>query len=154
MPSKEKLLDIYRASGDNESIQLVKDDDGYYDVVLHNFGVPGKCGTWIESEDMITALKTFSVREGIFGEFGNPDVSDVKVMEARVIRMRTLEPSMIAVSIKDINLVQLAHRPGRSIVGRVKPVGPFAKNVQAIIDNPDDMLTFSIRSFSNITLFI
>jgi len=140
---------------------IIKDENGYYKVVLGEFNTFNRSGIYYEVPDPVKVLGPGTlvhrrIENGILiAENGHPDVSNIKdraELSREVIKLRPENKiaHIKAIEIKNLGKVEPGFKyPVYRIYGWVKPEGPHKEILQEALENPDENVYFSIRSLVN-----
>lgn len=146
-------------SGTNKKGILKPDADGYYEVVLGALDMHNNSGQFYPFQSAKHAFESSGslmrrIQNGALkGECGHP--RKLPGMSNRDFIGRVLdvyEPN-VSHHIKEITLVRdkVKDKNGKyciAIMGKVKPAGPRGPALAAALENPDENVSFSIRSLT------
>lgn len=145
--------------GSNKAGILRPDDKGYYEVVLGALDFQNSYGAVYPQAPAREMFKEGSgfmrrLRAGYCrGEYGHPKMEPGMTDRDYLRRILTIEETRISHHHRDvwIDVERVKHqgRPVISIMGNVKPAGPYGQHLQASLDNPDENVAFSIRSLTD-----
>ena len=138
---------------------LKKLDNDYFEIILGAFGAFGN-GGWLYDEksaieyiqnspDFLELIKLRRLRSEWGHPVRTPGMTDVQWFE----RINTILESNWSSHIRKIHLSKdvVKDEKGRSviaIIGEVTPCGPHASDFRRCLENPDEDVNYSIRSFA------
>ena len=139
--------------GSNKTKTMTPDENGYYPMVLGAVNAYNSSGAYYPAAPVVKLLQESSsfihlVNSGMLrGECGHPDLNEYKTKEEKFKRVMTIDEKNIALHIKE---VWLENTQGSNIkmMGMLTPSGPKGESLQKSIDNPDENVSFSIRSLT------
>ena len=156
-----KLLASYGAvalPASNKMDKLKPDSTGYYKMVLGAFDVFNNKG---EFYPLVPTVKALFQPGGMVrrrldnrlfgGELGHPDMTGFKDRKSALNRVSYIDPTRKCVHIKQIDLVEHKDENGKNIVlsvGMIKPSGPYGASHKEQLDNPEENVAYSVRSFT------
>lgn len=163
MSSNTITFSILKVNGGNK--KPVVDENGYYRVTLGAFNSFNSRGDFYLTDgvrDLIenksSALYKRLEKGYLNGEMGHPEQTPGMSMNDYFIRNLRIEMSNISHHIKEIMLTPTnvdSGMPGKGTVlkveGWVKPSGPHGELLKQALDNPDQNVAFSVRSFTEDT---
>ncbi len=140
---------IVKASGG-----LKSDEDGYYKIRLGAIGVPNSSGILYEITDSVRNLFNSNsplmqrlLKGYLRSEQGHPKKLPGMTDADYVRRILKIEETLICGHIKQIDVEEGLDGPGTvTIIGHVRPAGPYAKSLQDEFENSHSNTAFSIRS--------
>ena len=140
---------------------LEQDDRGYSKLALGAFNVFNSAGAFytmngIEDifKDKSSSLLRRLSRGMLKSETGHPKFEPGMTQDMFFSRVGRIEETKVCAHIRDLELVYTkddSEFPGSPMVivyGWIKPTGPFADALQKALDNPDENIAFSIRSYT------
>lgn len=163
MSSNSITFSILKVNGANK--KPVVDENGYYRVTLGAFNSFNSRGEFYLADGVRDLVENKSsllykrLEKGYLnGEMGHPVRQPGMSMEDYFNRNLRLEMSNISHHIKEIIFTPTdvnSGMPGKGTVlkveGWVKPSGPHGELLKQALDNPDQNVAFSIRSFTEDT---
>jgi len=161
-----KTVTINSKAEKQDKPTIVKDESGYYKVYLGAFNTYNHAGIYYRCPlsflDFLQSDKSIlgrRLRNGILrAEYKHPDYSVFNNLDPRTkalkIKQRTIEINLdrVCAHIKTVNFHVLDKKengwdlPIIIVEGWVKPAGPFKKELQEALENPNENTTFSVRS--------
>lgn len=144
--------------GANPVKHLTMDNRGYRKVVLGAFNIPNKSGIVYPFLPQVEALfkpgssfyNTLMDRK-LKGECGHPSPLGM-TLEQYLIRLQKTDPTRVAVHIVEIELCETKTDRGLPVVlvyGWVKPSGPYGPSLEKQLENPEENVSFSLRSLTD-----
>lgn len=143
--------------GANKAQKLKPDATGYYRTILGAFDTCNHNGVMYP---LVPSVKQLFEEGGIVrrrldaglcrSEFGHPKIQKLPLQEA-LERLAIIEPTLVCAHIKSAVLVSSKDEYGKPIiltVGMVKESGPYGDTMKQQLDNPEENVAFSIRSFT------
>lgn len=144
--------------GTNKVGNLKKDENGYYLVVLGALEYPNSYGAVYRAESARELLSPQSpfmrqIKKGqLWGEYGHPEpdglTHDEYMRRVYVVREKFQSHHIREVYIDD-QAVDVKGRKYIAIMGWIKPSGPYASYLEKQLQDPNQCVSFSIRSFTN-----
>jgi len=143
----------------NKQVNIVKDENGYYKVRLGAFNTYNHSGIFYHCDNKVLEfLKSDKsvlgrrLRNGMLrSEYQHPDYKGMS-LEEQLKRALTIDMDRVCGHIKEVifNITDMTEKgwenlPIIIIDGWVKPTGPYGKNLQEALDNPDENVAFSYR---------
>lgn len=158
------IFSILRAPSSNKQPEV--DANGYYKVALGAFNTFNSAGDFYLADGVRDLIENQSsllhkrlVKGYLNGEMGHPQYQIGMSKESYFTRNLRIEQSNISHHIKEIMLTPTnkdSGMPGKGNVikveGWVKPAGPHGHLLKEALDNPDQNVAFSIRSFTEDTM--
>lgn len=148
--------------GMNQVSKMKADANGYYRVILGGFNLANQSGIPYPLTDSVKALyaKGSVIRRRMEtglckGEIDHPKLFGMS-QEQIIHRLSIIEPTLVSHHIKSMELVDKKDENGKEIVvvyGEVKPSGPYTESLRQSLDNPEENVAFSIRSFCKMTMW-
>jgi len=146
--------------GTNKAGTLKPDADGYYTVVLGALDVYNSIGAFYpeasarELFERSSSLMRRVASGNLRGEYGHPRKDPGMSDDQFLARVRDIVEQCVSHHIRKVTVDYTTHRnkhgqPVITIVGEVKPAGPFGPALQKQLDNPSEDVCFSIRSLTN-----
>jgi hypothetical protein len=89
------------------------------------------------------------------GEIDHPKLFGM-TQEQIIHRLSIIEPTLVSHHIKSMELVDKKDENGKEVVlvyGEVKPSGPYTESLRQSLDNPEENVAFSIRSFCRMAMW-
>jgi len=149
-------------AGTNKVGLLAPDADGYYTVILGAFDFPNSTGDiypwqsakklFEDSGALLRRIKTGQQR----GECGHPKLDPGMTKTQFITRICTIEETKVAFHIKEvwIDKETVKGPNGRAVtavMGKIKPSGPMGPALKEALDNPNENVSFSVRSLTRDT---
>ena len=144
--------------GVNQAGKLKPDNTGYYKYVLGAFNTDNYSGT---SYPLLPSVEALFSEGGIVrrrldsglckGEYGHPKIEGMSLKTA-LRRLSVIDPLLVCHHIRSIQLVPHKDEYGKDIIlsmGDLKPTGPYGPTLESQMNNLDENIAFSIRSFTN-----
>lgn len=139
-------------------VGLMKPDaNGYYRTVVGGFNLSNHVGKMYLLTDSVKrmfepgGIVRRRLDAGLLrGELGHPDIRAMPLTQA-LQRLAQIDPARVSHHFKSLELVAKKDHKGRDVVlvyAMVKPSGPYGPSLLASLDNPEENVTFSVRSFS------
>ncbi len=145
--------------GTNKVGLLPVDSNGYREVVLGALDFNNSIGQQYNSqaaEKLLAENSAFMrrVQAGYLkGEYGHPKKQPGMSMRDYLIRIMTIEETLVSHHIKSVWIDRSRVRNGGqnvvAIMGMVKPAGPYGPALEKSFSNPDENVAFSIRSITD-----
>lgn len=146
--------------GTNKVGDLVKNKDGYYEVVLGALAAYNSAGAYYELEESKKLFEGSSelmrrINNGCLrGEVGHPRYQEGMSERAWFNRVNDIYEPNSCCHFDGVNLSYdtLSDKEGRKLVavmGLVKPSGANERFLERQLDNPKENVCFSVRSFTN-----
>lgn len=150
------VFSIIKTHDGNKNLE--KDEHGYYKVTLGGLNTYNSAGEYYIADGVKELVETPSsmlcrrLKAGYLnGEMGHPSLQPGMSKTDYYIRNMKIEQSNISHHIKQIEFVPDPKSNFIRIMGWVKPAGPHGALLQQALDNPDQNVAFSIRSFTDNT---
>jgi hypothetical protein len=139
--------------------KLLKDDQGYYEVVVGALQFANSVGQvyvyeqakhlFANSSQLMRRVSKGALR----GEYGHPKRLPGQSLDAFANRIMSIWEENVCCHFREITLdfnrvLDKDGKPIIAIIAWVKPAGPHAKALQDSLDNPNENVCFSIRSFT------
>lgn len=148
--------------GLNKVEKMRADASGYYRVVLGGFNIANQAGVYYPLTDSVKALyaKGGIIRRRLDsgmckGEYDHPSLNGL-THEQAIHRLSIIDPTLVSHHIKSIELVEKKDANGKDIIlayGMVKPSGPYGDALTASLNNDEENVAFSIRSFCKVSMW-
>jgi len=149
-------------TGKNLSGKLRKDEFGYYTLVLGALDVLNSGGAFYSYEGAKELFETSSplmrriARGSLKGEYGHPKRLPGQSIDEFAQRILTIDERNICCHIKEVyldfeSIKDENGKPVIAIFGKVAPSGPLAAALERSLENPNENVCFSIRSFTHDT---
>lgn len=143
----------------NVNKTLEKDDHGYYKVCLGALNTINSAGAYYVADGVKelvgnpSSLVCRRLRQGYLnGEMGHPQFQPGMTKTDFILRNMKIDQSNISHHIKEIEFIPDSKGSMIRIMGWVKPAGPHGELLKQALDNPDQNVAFSIRSFTDDTM--
>lgn len=146
-------------TGKNKVGLLKKDETGYSEVVLGGFDLCNNVGEFYElTRGVVNMFRPGgAVRRMVDsgqwrGECTHPSPEGYKKLQQYLARLRRVDSKFVSHHIKGIRLEEGKDENGRKCVlaiGYVKGTGPYAAAVDNSLNNPEENISFSVRSITN-----
>lgn len=145
--------------GTNKQGKLTPDENGYYELVLGALNFFNSVGAFYpfepakqifeESSSLMRRINDGALR----GEYGHPKKQPGMSLRDYVARILEIQEENICCHIKEVRLDQNSvfddnGKPVLAIIGKVKPSGPKGQALKESLENPDENVSFSIRSLT------
>lgn len=127
--------------GRNLVKELKPDADGYYRVVLGDYSENSLSGRKYSQESISKAFINRIKRSPMYVELGYPNLRDLSDNEKISRTMQVDENRMCGV-------ITIGELDGTKMMGRFKPIGPFANVVRDMLCEPNEELCFGMRSIN------
>ena len=144
--------------GVNSSNKLIPDSTGYRRCILGGFNLENHSGVYYP---LLPSVKALFETGGIVrrrldtglckGEYGHPKIQGM-ALESALQSLAIVDELLVSHHIKSIELKDAKNDQGKDIVlavGMVRPTGPYGEVLEKQMDNPEENVAFSIRSFTN-----
>jgi len=142
--------------------KLEKDDAGYYYITLGALNVFNSAGEYYITDGVREMFEDKSstlmrrIKSGFLkSEVGHPKLQPGMNKNQFFNRNLRIEETNVCVHIRDLELVNTDNDSGMGnntktilVMGWVKPSGPKGDFLQKALDNPDENVAFSVRSFT------
>lgn len=143
----------------NVNKTLEKDDNGYYKVCLGGLNTYNSAGAYYVADGVKELVSNPSslvyrrLKSGYLnGEMGHPSFVPGMTKTDYILRNMKIDQSNISHHIKEIEFIPDSKGNMIRIMGWVKPSGPHGELLKQALDNPDQNVAFSIRSFTDDTM--
>jgi hypothetical protein len=144
--------------GINKAGKTKPDDTGYYRYVVGAFNTDNYSGT---PYPLLPSVEALFSEGGIVrrrldsglckGEYGHPKIEGMSLEQA-LRRLAVVDPLLTSHHIRKIDLIPHKDEYKKDIIlsmAELKPTGPYGPTLEAQLNNPDENVAFSIRSFTN-----
>ncbi len=145
--------------GTNKVGTLPVDSNGYREVILGALDFDNSIGQQYDSraaEKLLSENQSFirRIKAGYLkGEYGHPKKQPGMSMRDYLIRIMTIEETLVSHHIKSVwidkSKVMHGGKNVVAIMGQVKPCGPYGPALEKSFANPDENVAFSIRSITD-----
>lgn len=149
-------------AGSNKVGKLQCDAAGYYEICIGGFNIEnagrafypmieGVKSLFLESSELMRRVKNGQQRS----EYGHPKRQPGESMQSYMARCNRIEETMICSTIKQLDLEEMKERDPRTgraviaVIARLKPTGPYGDALAKQLENPDENVAFSVRSFTD-----
>lgn len=149
-------------TGSNKVGKLQCDAAGYYEMCIGGFNVENAGqsfypmleqvkGIFTESSSLMRRVKTGQQRS----EYGHPKRQPGESMASYMARCNRIEETLVCATINKLDLDELEVRDARSgrkmiaVIARLKPSGPYGDSLAKQLENPEENVAFSVRSFTD-----
>jgi len=147
-------------AGVNKAGVLKKDDQGYYTIcvgALNVFNSAGQYYPYEPAKELFTGssqLMRRIKRGALRGEYGHPKMVPGMTYEQFVNRVLSIYEENVCCHFKEIwldfdNVKDEKGNKVIAILAKIQPGGPMGHVLQAQLDNPNENVCFSIRSFTD-----
>lgn len=147
-------------AGVNKAGVLKKDAEGYYTVcvgALNVFNSVGQYYPYEQAKELFTSssqLMRRIKRGALRGEYGHPKMLPGMTYEQFVNRVLSIYEENVCCHFKEIwldfeNVKDEKGKPVIAILAKLMPSGPNGPALQKSLDNPNENVCFSIRSFTD-----
>lgn len=143
----------------NANKTLEKDEHGYYKVCLGGLNTHNSAGAYYVADGVKELVSNPSslvyrrLKSGYLnGEMGHPSFVPGMTKTDFILRNMKIDQSNISHHIKEIEFLPDSKSNMIKIMGWVKPAGPHGEILRQALDNPDQNVAFSIRSFTDDTM--
>lgn len=143
--------------GRNNMVKVDKDQDGYRKMILGGFNIHNSINQYYPITDRVKSLfaKGGALRRKVDlgtlrGEYGHPDITTIPP-NVLLNRIGRIEEKNISHHIKELTLEKVKDEKNKDVIlvyGVLKPCGPLATALEASLNNKEENVFFSIRSFS------
>lgn len=151
------VFSIVKSHNDNKVLE--KDDHGYYKVCLGGLNTYNSAGAYYIADgvkELVSnpgSLVYRRLKSGYLnGEMGHPPFLPGMSKSDFILRNMKIDQSNISHHIKELEFVPDNKGSLIRIMGWVKPSGPHGELLRQALDNPDQNVAFSIRSFTDDTI--
>lgn len=143
--------------GTNKAGSLKADAAGYYEICLGGFDCPNSGGAVYPFssarklfEDQSSALMRRVSAGNQRGEYGHPKRQPGQSLADYIRRSCRIEETMVSHHIRDLEIddSRIKGSDGRtiiSVIGQVRPTGPYGDTLAAQLENEKENVAFSIR---------
>lgn len=146
-------------AGKNKVGIVPVDKDGYYDMVVGGLNMFNSAGQWYDYDGAKALFESSSTfmrrvsRGALRGEVGHPRQETGQSDEKYISRVMDIDDKNVCVHFKEIYLDfdKLRGSDGKPVVAimaKLKPSGAKGEFLQKQLDNKDENVCFSIRSFT------
>jgi hypothetical protein len=146
-------------SGKNKLGNLTADKDGYRDMVVGGLNMFNSAGQWYDYEGAKALFESSSTfmrrvsRGALRGEVGHPRQLPGQTDEKFIARVLDIDETNVCVHFKEIyldfdKLKSADGKPVIAIMAKLKPSGDKADFLEKQLNNKDENVCFSIRSFT------
>ena len=163
MSANSIVFSILKTNSSNKTAEI--DANGYYKVTLGAFNTFNSSGDFYLADGVRDLIENQSsifhkrlTKGYLNGEMGHPQFVPGMSREQYFNRNLRIEQSNISHHIKEVIITPTnidSGMPGKGTVlrvdGWVKPSGPHGELLKKALDNPDQNVAFSIRSFTEDT---
>ena len=142
--------------------KMKPNEKGYYRHILGGFNLSNESGVYYPMTDTVkklfeeTGLIRRRIEKGMLrSESGHPDLTGLSHVDA-LKRLAHIDTTRTCAHIKEVELVQSKDHKGKDVVlvyGWVKPSGPYGTSLKDQLDNPEENVAFSVRSFCQTTMY-
>lgn len=146
-------------NGTNKVGNLFKDADGYYEMVIGGLNIFNSAGQWYSYEGAKELFESSSQfmrrikRGALRGEVGHPRREAGQSFDDYVNRILEIRETNVCVQFKEIYLDfnKIKDANGKAVVAimaKLIPSGPFGPMLEKSLNNKNENVCFSIRSFT------
>lgn len=146
-------------AGKNKIGTVPVDKDGYRDMVVGGLNMFNSAGQWYDYEGAKALFESSSTfmrrvqRGALRGEVGHPRQQVGQSDDRYISRVLDIDETNVCVHFKEIyldfdKLKSADGKPVIAIMAKLKPSGAKADFLQKQLDNKDENVCFSIRSFT------
>lgn len=146
-------------NGTNKTGNLPKDSDNYYEMVVGGLNMFNSAGQWYSYEGAKSLFESSSQfmrriqRGALRGEVGHPRQDKGQSFDEYVNRIMEIRETNVCVQFKEIFLDfnKIKDANGKAIVAimaKLTPSGPFGPMLEKSLNNKNENVCFSIRSFT------
>ena len=139
----------------NKGGKLKRDADGYYEIVLGGLNVVNSAGALYTIEgakalmDKSNLLNKRLQAQRLRSEYGHPKRLPNQSEDDFFSRIMCIEEKNVCSHIREFRLEDRKGTDEILIIGWVKPSGPFAPALEESLNNPNENVCYSIRSFTD-----
>lgn len=156
------LFSCSTLAGTGKKGKLTKDANGYYTMPIGGLNVFNSIGDFYTYEDAKQLFASSSVfmrrvKSGALkGEYGHPKPAAGQSYEAFAERVLTIEEKNICTHFSEIwldfeNVKDNSGKPVIAIMAKLAPSGPMGAAIERSLENPNEDVCYSIRSFTRDT---
>lgn len=156
------LFSCSTLAGTGKKGKLAKDANGYYTMPIGGLNVFNSIGDFYTYEDAKQLFASSSVfmrrvKSGALkGEYGHPKPAAGQSYEAFAERVLTIEEKNICTHFSEIwldfeNVKDNNGKPVIAIMAKLAPSGPMGAAIERSLENPNEDVCYSIRSFTRDT---
>lgn len=146
--------------GTNKVGKLKKDENGYYTMVIGALNMFNSAGMYYSYDaakhffDESHAFKRRIAKGALRGEYGHPRREATMSQAQYHLRLLDIHPDKVCCHFAEVwldfeNYKDEHGRPIIAILARVIPSGPLASVLEKQLQNPEENVCFSIRSFTD-----
>lgn len=140
--------------------KIEPDSDGYYRIVLGGFNVNNFSGDFYPADERVkklfepnSALMRRVANGQLRGEYKHPSPVPGMTKKSWINRVCTIDEAMVSHHIKELIVDYTSFKnakgePVMTIIGLIKPCGPYGDALKASLENPNENVAFSIRTCS------
>lgn len=125
---------------------LVPDADGYYHVVLGNYGEPSLTGRTYTEDSITEAFIRRCNRSPMYVELGKPNLTELTNPE-KISRTMQVDENRLC------GIILQGSLDGTKMMGKFKPIGPYGNVVRDMLCEPNEELCFGMRCVSRTGLW-
>lgn len=160
MSALRAVYSCTRLQGTEKRGVLTPDADGYYEIIVGAVDVYNSAGAFYDFQsakalfDASASLQRRIEAGQLRGEYGHPKRESGMSMRDYINRIMEIREDNICCHFKEIRLEtglvkSQGAKPVIAIVAKIKPCGPKGPALQAQLDNPNENVSFSIRSLTD-----
>jgi hypothetical protein len=160
MSALRAVYSCTRLPGTGKRGVIVPDADGYYEIIVGAVDVYNSTGAFYDFQsakalfDASASLQRRIQAGQLRGEYGHPKKEPGMSMRDYINRIMEIREENICCHFKEIRLEaglvpSQGAKPVIAIVAKLKPCGPKGPALQAQLDNPNENVSFSIRSLTD-----
>lgn len=139
---------------------ITPDADGYYEIVLGGFNVNNRSGDFYPADERVkklflpnSALMRKAANQALKGEYQHPKKVAGMTQREWINRICTVDELLVSHHIIDLTIdesrfTNAKGQPVMTIIGKVKPCGPYGDVLRESLANPKENTAFSVRSLS------
>jgi hypothetical protein len=159
---QQVLFSCSTLAGTGKKGVLKKDENGYYTLPIGGLNVFNSVGdfyTYEQAKDLFSSSSTFMrrVRSGALkGEYGHPKSQPGQSYESFAERVLTIEEKNICTHFSEIwlDFDNVRDKEGKKVIAimaKLAPSGPMGDAIARSLENPNEDVCYSIRSFTRDT---
>jgi hypothetical protein len=159
---QQVLFSCSTLAGTGKKGILKKDENGYYTLPVGGLNVFNSVGdfyTYEQAKDLFSSSSTFMrrVRSGALkGEYGHPKSQPGQSYESFAERVLTIEEKNICTHFSEIwlDFDNVRDKDGKKVIAimaKLAPSGPMGDAIAKSLENPNEDVCYSIRSFTRDT---
>lgn len=139
----------------NKAGKLKRDEHGYYEIVLGGLNVINSSGALYVMEgarallDKSNLLNKRIQSQRLRAEYGHPKRQPGQSEDEFFSRILNIEEKNVCSHIREFRLEPRQGSEEILIIGWVKPSGPFGPALEESLNNPNENVCYSIRSFTD-----